>query len=178
MAPTYNVHSLTRQLAMSFNDGKWSYASYVGTFTGFSLLTEQEYAQFILRNVISDELTLTLNKRTTGNYVYQLGEIEPTSIWLNNHTTPFTGEASAVYEVYCRGASIWATVTTGITATSISLTGVQVDFRRALADCKGFIADNRLLQFAQSFANGSMTPEQALAFLRQDEKNTRGSFYA
>lgn len=159
-------------MAQSLNDGKWA----SNTFTGFTLMGQAEYAQFITRHLYGGEQDFVLTKEATGSFVYQPGSRGQVSLWLNDHTTPFTGEASAVYEVYCRGGSIWCSTSTGVTVSSITLRGCLCDYRAALADCKGFIADNRLLLFAQSFSDGSMTPEQALAYLRADEVRTRGAY--
>lgn len=179
-AATYTIHSLAVELARAMNDAPTSITGNTQN-AGYRIMSLTEYTRFALQCRSGGIQTYTLNQiGTSGVWDYQIaqGADSPVALWLENNTTPFSGDNDCTYQVFCIGPSIFQSVGTTDTATSLTLTGFPVNFREALARVKEFIAGYRILQYTQSNGINNISPEQAAQALRDDARNTRGAFGA
>lgn len=167
-AAVITVHSLAVELAKCINDANYNFMSLV------------EYTRFPLQCRTGEIQSYTLTQIGTSgvwDYVNPQGNAEPIAIWLENGTAPLTSpDADCTYQVYCLGPSIFQSAGTTDTVASFTLTGFPVNFREAKARVKIWLADNRAVEFAQSFGGGSISPEAAAAYLRRDAALTRGAY--
>ena len=179
-AATITVHSVAIELARAMNDAPTAISGSTVN-AGYRIMSLAEYTRFALQCRTGNIQSYVLNQIGTSgvwDYAIAQGADSPVALFLENATTPFTGDNDCTYQVYCIGPSIMQTVGTTDTVASLTLTGFPVNFREALARVKEFIAGYRILQYTQSNGANNISPEQAAAALRQDARNTRGAFSA
>lgn len=166
MAGTINKFTLIDEAKLRLGDlsGKW-----------FGTDASEIYLGLLLDYVAGAEQSYTLNKLATGVYMYQVGAAaSPVSVITTGASgAEFTAEAGVTYRLYCRGLKV--NVTLGVaTASSLTLTGLAVDFKEATAKFFEYLAGHWADRISESAGGRSKGPGDVAARLMLQAAHIRG----
>ena len=163
-AATFNVHTLRIQ-GQTYVD---KFVADLGAAAG-KWLTADQYDSMLLPNIISDEATYTLQRRTTGIYTLQPKQ----NLYLSNQVTPFTGDDDVTYSVFANGMTVKSVTTASATAgtfiqvdhsaSTIDVVGAAVDFNSYMADLFGTLKSQRATEITESIGDASFTIDNTRA---------------
>jgi|GEM_PF-2229475 len=162
MAGTINEFSLTDEVKRRLDDlsGEW-----------FDTDTTEVYRGFLLDHVLADEREYEVTKRGTG--IFTCSTVESPVALICTDSPQFTAEDGVTYRLYSLGLKIYVTASAA-TASSISVTGVRVNFREASARLFEYLAGHEAQKISENLSDHSHSPEDVAARLTLMASRIRG----